>query len=254
VTSPIAVAACAVAGVPVGAFLNVVIERAPAKAPLRGSIEGEADPPRAWLGVPVRPWLLRRPSDPSRRRARWLAVELVTAAAFGVLAARFDSLEVALPLLVVVAGLVAVSFVDLEHLRIPDRITFPTLGLAVAAMAVVSFERDVPEALWGALAGGVAYFVLLLLPHLVYPRGMGFGDVKLALVMGAALGWLGSRSPDTAPLALVLQAMIVGCLLGVVFGIGHQVATRRRGEFPFGPALALGCYLILLSVPQPPGV
>jgi leader peptidase (prepilin peptidase)/N-methyltransferase len=246
--------ACAAAGIPVGAFLNVVIERTPAKAPLRGSIEGEADPPSAWLGVPVRPWLLRRPSDPVPRRARWLAVELVTAVAFGVLAARFDSLEVALPLLVVAAGLVAISFVDLEHLRIPDRITFPTLGLTALAMAVVSIDRGAPEALGSAAMGAVFYFVLLLLPHLVYPRGMGFGDVKLALVMGGALGWVGSKAVDTGPLNLVLQAMIVGCLLGVVFGIGHQIATKRRGEFPFGPALALACFLVLLSIPQPSGV
>jgi leader peptidase (prepilin peptidase)/N-methyltransferase len=254
VSGPAAVAICAAAGVPVGAFLNVVIERAPGKVPLRAVVDDELHPPRSWLGVPVQPWLLRRPSDPATRSVRWLVVELVTAAAFGLLAARYDSTEVALPLLVVVAGLVAVSSVDLEHLRIPDRITFPTLGLAAAAMAIVSLDRGVPEALGGAAAGAAFYFVLLLLPHLVYPKGMGFGDVKLAVLMGGALGWVGAKAVDTDPLRLVLQAMILGCLLGVVFGLAHQAITRRRGEFPFGPALALACFLVLLSVPQPPGV
>jgi leader peptidase (prepilin peptidase)/N-methyltransferase len=254
VSSPVAVAVCAAAGIPVGAFLNVVIERSPDRVPLRATVDGERHPPRSWLGVPVQPWLLRRPGDPGSRRLRWLVVELVTAAAFGILAARFESTEVVVPLLVVAAGLVAVSAVDLEHLRIPDRITFPTLGLAALAMAVVSFDRDVPGALAGAALGAAFYFVVLLLPHLVYPRGMGFGDVKLALLMGGALGWLGADAPDTDPLRLVLQAMVLGCVLGVVFGLGHQLLTRRRGEFPFGPALALACFLVLLSIPQPSGV
>jgi leader peptidase (prepilin peptidase)/N-methyltransferase len=253
VSGAAAVAAGAAAGVVVGAFLNVVIERAPDKVPLRAAVDGEPHPPRSWLGVPVQPWLLRRPGDPGVRRWRWLAVELVTAAGFGVLVARLDSAEVAIPLLVVVAGLVAVSAVDLEHLRIPDRITFPTLGLAALAMAVVSVDRGAADALADAALGALVYFVLLLVPHLVYPRGMGFGDVKLALVMGSALGWVGSGSDGTEPLRLVLQAMILGCLLGVAFGVAHQVVTRRRGEFPFGPALALGCYLVLLSVPHPLG-
>ena len=92
--------------------------------------------------------------------------------------------------------------------------------------------------------------MLLFVPHLVYPAGMGFGDVKLALVMGLYLGWLGwapdSPTSYTGPLRLVLYALMLGCILGVVFGLVSQVATRRRGAFPFGPALALGCLVVVL--------
>ncbi len=244
---PVAVL-CGAAGVPVGAFLNVVVERVPDRTPLRAAVEGDPTPPRAWLGVPVQPWLLRGPGD---RQARWLAVELATAAVFAAFGARYGDSTVVLPLLILGACLVAVTFVDLEHLRIPDRITFPALAAAVPAIVVVSLERGAADALKGAAVGMVLYFVLLLLPHLAYPRGMGFGDVKLALVMGLYLGWLG-WAPDEevlGPFRQVLYALMLGCLLGVVFGLVHAAVTRRRGEFPFGPALAAACVVIAIWVP-----
>jgi prepilin signal peptidase PulO-like enzyme (type II secretory pathway) len=67
-------------------------------------------------------------------------------------------------------------------------------------------------------------------------------------VMGLYLGWLGWTDllPVAGPLRLVFYALMLGCVLGVVFGLGVQVATKRRGAFPFGPALALGCYVVVL--------
>lgn len=233
----------AAAGIPTGAFLNVVVDRVPDRTPLRAAVDGDPTPPRAWLGLPVQPWVLRGPGP---RRARWLAVELATAAVFGAFGARYGDTTVVLPLLVLGACLVAVTFVDLEHLRIPDRITFPSLAVAVPAVLLVSWQRDEGDRISGALIGAVVYFVLLLLPHVAYPRGMGFGDVKLALVMGLYLGWLG-WAPDeeiVGPFRLVLYALLLGCLLGVVFGLVHAAVTRRRGEFPFGPALAAACVVV----------
>ena len=239
-------AACALAGIPVGAFLNVVVERVPDRTPLRAAVDGDPTAPRSWLGVPVQPWLLRGPGE---RKARWLAVEVATAAVFAVLGAEFGDTTVVLPMLVLGACLVAVTFVDLEHLRIPDRITFPSLALALPAIVLVSVERDATGAIRGALTGAVLYFVLLLVPHLAYPRGMGFGDVKLALVMGLYLGWLGWEAGEEVigPFRLVLYALMLGCILGVVFGLAHAAVTRRRGEFPFGPALALACIVVLVT-------
>src|SRR5690606_5630333 len=123
---------------------------------------------------------------------------------------------------------------------IPDRITFPALGLGAAGVVAVSLQHDATGPIWGAGVGALVYFVLLLIPHLAYPRGMGFGDVKLALLMGLFLGWLGWESGEEVlgPLRLVLYALMLGCVLGVVFGLVHAAVTRRRGEFPFGPALA----------------
>ena len=215
---------CGLAGIPVGAFLNVVVERVPDRLPLRGA-------PRAERGT------------------RWVAVELATIGVFAVLGAAFGDTEAVVPLLVLGAALVAVSAVDIEHYRIPDRITFPALGLSAASLMVVSLTLDVTGALGSAAVGSGAYFAILLLAHLVSPRGMGFGDVKLALLMGLFLGWWGyvtSPSPVAEPIRLVLNALLLGCLLGVVFGLIHRAITKAREGFPFGPSLAVACLVVLL--------
>lgn len=243
------------AAVPVGAFLNVVVERVPGRVPLRADVDPATDPPvpavTRWGPVPVHPWLLHRGprADLSRR---WLAVELSTVAVFAILAARYGDETSVVPLLILAAGLVAVTFVDLEHLRIPDRITFPLLGLVGLGIVVVSMERGAEATIRAAGLGSILYFVLLLLPHLVSPRGMGFGDVKLALVMGLVLGWVGWHplAPVAGPARLVLYALILGCILGVAFGLVHLGVTGRRGEFPFGPALAAACLVVILYAPQ----
>lgn len=245
---PLAAVVLGIIGVPVGAFLNVVIDRVPDRAPLRGPREGEAATPVQWGPVPAQPWLLRVAGDRRSLPRRWLWVELATVIVLAVIGGRAgDDLSV-VPLALLGAALVAVSVIDLQLLRIPDRVTFPTLGLALPLILVVSLDQDGGDAFQAGLIGAGAYFVALLLPHLVYPRGMGFGDVKLALVMGLYLGWLGWEPdhPVAGPIANVLYGLMLGCILGVVFGVGHQVVTRRRGEFPFGPALALGCLVVAL--------
>ena len=239
----------ALLGIPVGAFLNVVIDRVPDRAPLRGARDGEASAPVLWAGIPAQPWLLRgRPPGHALPR-RWLWVELATAAVFAALAARHGDSSDLVPLLLLGASLVAVSVIDLQLLRIPDRVTFPTLALAVPMIAAVSLQHDEADAIRGALIGGATYFVLLLLPHLAYPRGMGFGDVKLALVMGLYLGWVGWTDdlPVIGPVRLVLYGLMLGCVLGVVFGLLSRVVTRRGGAFPFGPALAAACLVVVLA-------
>ena len=246
-SSPGVAVLCAVAGIPVGAFLNVVIERTPDRIPLRAVVDGQVDPPRSWAGVPVQPWLLRG-GAPHPRQPRWLVVELVTAVVFGVLGLEFGRTEAVVPILVLGAALIAISFVDLEHYRIPDRITFPALAVSGIGLVVVSATLDITDALLGAAIGAAVYFGVLLVAHLVSPRGMGFGDVKLALLMGMFLGWLG-WAPDeqvVGPVRLVLNALVLGCVLGVVFGLAHRVLTKEREGFPFGPSLAIACLVVLV--------
>jgi len=238
-----------VLGVPVGSILNVVIDRVPDKHRLRGPRDDEAVAPFEALGVAAQPWLLRSGRGSGERLPRrWLGVELLTATVFALLGARYGAHLVVGPLLLLGASLVAVSVIDLQVLRIPDRITFPTLAASVPLVVVVSARSDAIDSVNGALLGAVAYFLALLIPHLIYPRGMGFGDVKLALVMGLYLGWLGWTEvhPVGGPVQLVLYALMLGCALGVVFGVLSALITRRRGEFPFGPALALGCLIVVL--------
>jgi leader peptidase (prepilin peptidase)/N-methyltransferase len=175
-------------------------------------------------------------------------VEVVTVAAFAELAVQYGESWVLAPLLLLTACLVIVSVIDLQLQRIPDRITFPTFALSVPAIVLVSVHEDTTDAITAAAIGAVAYFAFLFVTHMIYPAGMGFGDVKLAAVMGLYLGWLGwtPDMPVGGPLQLVFYALMLGCVLGVVFGIAVQVATKERGAFPFGPALALGCYVVVL--------
>ena len=241
--------AAGVAGVVIGPVLNVLIDRVPSKAALRGERDGEASMPVSVLGVPAQPWLLRRGRatvDGSTLPVRWLAVEVLTIAAFALLALRYGSIEL-VAVLLLAAALITVSVIDLQLLRIPDRITFPTLALALPLILAITVHRDVTDAFQGAVVGAGVYFLLLFVPHLAYPKGMGFGDVKLALVMGLYLGWVGwtATYPIAGPIRLVLYALILGCVIGVVFGLVVQVVTRRRGAFPFGPALALGCLVVV---------
>jgi leader peptidase (prepilin peptidase) / N-methyltransferase len=247
-------AAYGVLGLLVGAFVNVVIDRVPDKLPLRGEVDHEPVGPASWAGVPVQPWLLRRgrAGDGGRLPTRWLRVEVVTAVGFGAVGARFGDSIVVVPLLVLTAALVAVSVIDLQVLRIPDRITFPVLGASLLILGIISFAHDEPDRLRGAVTGMIVFFLMLVLPHIIYPRGMGFGDVKLALLMGLHLGWLGwyRAAPLAGPVRVVLYALMLGSVLGALFGILVAVASRRRGAFPFGPALAVGCFVMLFVAPD----
>ncbi len=251
--SALAVAGIGLFGVPVGSFLNVVIDRVPDQASLRGARDGEVCAPIEVGGVPLQPWLLRRGrADGADLPRPWLWVELATAAVFALLTARYGDELTVVPLLLLGASLIAVSVIDLRLLRIPDRVTFPTIAAALPLVAAVSAWYDHLDAVRGALVGAVLYFVLLLVPHLAYPRGMGFGDVKLAFVMGLYLGWLGwsPEHPVAGPIQLVLYGLMLGSALGVVFGVVSAIVTRRRGEFPFGPALALACLIVALYAPD----
>ncbi len=213
----------------------------------------------ALLGVLVSPYLLRlvvqvpamatvgyvSDEDPTiTPSTRERAVRVLTPAAFALMALRWEATSVLVPFLFLAAVLVVISLIDLEHYRIPDRIVFPALGISAGLIAFVSvFEGFDTVFLRNAVIGSVAYFVLLLVPHLIYPKGMGFGDVKLALLMGLYLGWI--YADPFRSVALIMWALVLGSLLGVLAGVGFGIIRGRRAEFPFGPALALGCLLAI---------
>jgi len=127
--------------------------------------------------------------------------------------------------------LVAISAVDLEHRIVPDRIVLP----ATLVVLVAQTARDPsPQWLLGALGGSLFLFLAVL----AYPAGMGMGDVKLALLMGAALG------------KLVAVALMLGMLAALVPGLyllaRHGQAARKMA-IPFAPFLALGSIVALFA-------
>ena len=154
-----------------------------------------------------------------------------------------------LPTLLLAAALVAVSMIDVRTFRIPDKITFPVLAVSLVAITIGGVQalgrHDGILHARNALIGMALYFVFLFLPHLISPRGMGFGDVKLGLVMGLYLGWFGRTFVDAV--YLVLVAAFIGCVLGIVLGVAMNLVKRQGGAFPFGPALAAGTLFVIMT-------
>jgi leader peptidase (prepilin peptidase)/N-methyltransferase len=246
VTVPLAVLA-AVLGLAVGSFLNVVIHRVPRKESVvspRSRCPGCGTELANRDNIPVLSWLLLR----GRCRTcgmsispRYPLVELGTGALFAVLALRLHD-DAALPaFLVLGAALIAISLIDLEHFIVPNRIVYPTLFLMAPLLVGAAIVEDDWSSLRGSVLGGLLGFGLLFLIHLVSPRGMGFGDVRLAGLLGAALGWLG--------LGHVLLGLFLGFLTASAISltlIGLKLRSRKD-RIPFGPFLALGAVLAVLA-------
>jgi leader peptidase (prepilin peptidase)/N-methyltransferase len=129
------------------------------------------------------------------------------------------------------AALVAVSATDLEHRIIPNRIVLPAAVVVLAAQTALH-----PSVEWTLGALGASAF--LFAAALAYPKGMGMGDVKLALLMGAMLG-------RTVTVAL-MAGMIAALVPSVVLLARHGAAARKMG-IPFGPFLALGSVVALFA-------
>jgi leader peptidase (prepilin peptidase) / N-methyltransferase len=222
-------------GLALGSFLNVVA----ARVPLRRSI---VRPPSACLtcsqeiswydNVPLLSYALLR------GRCRhcqagiprvYPAVELVTGLLLAGCVLAFGLTAEAAVAAFFCAVLVAVSAIDLEHRIIPNRIVLPATVVVLAANTV----RDLSP-VWAIAALAASSF--LLAAALAYPAGMGMGDVKLALLMGAALG-------RTVPVALMV-GMLAAMVPSLVLLIQHGSKARKMG-FPFGPFLALGSVVAL---------
>jgi leader peptidase (prepilin peptidase)/N-methyltransferase len=167
-------------------------------------------------------------------------VRLGCAVLFGACAGRFGA-SAALPAyLLLVAALLAVSVVDLEQYRIPNRILVPTVLASVPLLALAALGEGGVSAFLRALAGGAAAFLALLALAFISPRGMGMGDVKLAFVLGLYLGFLGWGE--------VFLGLFLGFLFGAVVGL-VLIATGLRGRkdfLPYGPFLAAGTVVAVL--------
>ncbi|MFB0901533.1 MAG: A24 family peptidase [Acidimicrobiales bacterium] len=134
----------------------------------------------------------------------------------------------------------AMTVIDLRELRIPDRLTKPA-AMAVVPLLALGLLSDwngisLVRALVGALAMGAFYFILFF----IYPAGMGFGDVKLAPIIGAQLGFFG-WIPEVR--GLIAAYLIVGpvAILLLIFGRAHA-----KTGFPFGPFMATGAVVALV--------
>lgn len=236
-------------GLAVGSFLNVVVWRVP-----RG--ESVVRPPSAcprcghairWRdNIPVVSWLVLRGNcrDCSAPiSGRYPAVELITGLAFGA-TLLCAGISWALPaLLYFVAVGIALTAIDLDTRRLPDALVLPSYPIGLALLALASANPGGPSdwhALFRAVLAAVAFFLVYFVIVLVYPKGMGFGDAKLAGVLGLYLGWWGWSE--------VVVGWFAAFVLGGVFSVGLMIAGRagRKSTIPFGPWMIAGAFVGLL--------
>ena len=241
-------------GLLIGSFLNVVIFRIPAGRSL-------VTPPsacgacgariRPWDNIPVVSWLLLRGrcrDCGSAISARYPLVELGTALFFAIVAVRFGG-ELFLARTAVSSALLLVAFlflasisvtlamIDLDTHRLPNSIVLPSYIVGGVLLGLSYAAGDETGTLVRAVMGlaflGAAYLCLAL----IYPGGMGFGDVKLAGVLGLFLGYLGWGE--------LIVGGFAAFLLGGIFGLGLLLTKRasRKSGIPFGPWMLGGAWV-----------
>jgi leader peptidase (prepilin peptidase) / N-methyltransferase len=206
------------------------------------------------LAPPTLPWVLAagRCAACGAGRPLWCAaVEVTTGLTFGLAAARAGWSVTLLPVLSLFAGLVAMSTVDIWAMRIPTRFAHVT-SLAVGVTIVVATAVDGgidTDTLRAASVGAAVLGGGLLVLHLISPRMLGFGDVRLAAVAGLVVGWLAwtPEHPILGPVEDALDAALLGGFIGALVGIALLVTRRRNDPFPFGPSLAVGAAVVILA-------
>src|SRR5713101_4832549 len=266
---PLACAFMAVFGAVIGSFLNVVIHRLPREQSIvfpKSTCPSCRAPIRAYDNIPVLSFLILRGrcrKCGARISARYPAVEALVAVLFAAVTWH-DGLSFALAFdLAFTAAMVALIFIDAEHMILPNAITYPGILFALITRVVVPYLAgpwhfdDLPGLVthfpptWpvplvslfgaaiGALAGGGSLWLMgFLWEKLRGVEAMGFGDVKMMLMVGAFLGW-----------RLTILTIIIGDLSGSVAGIA--VMYRRGGRnlkmmLPFGIFLGIGSIVSLL--------
>jgi len=242
----VAAVVCGLIGLCVGSFLNVVIYRVPRRESVirpRSHCPSCDTPIADRDNVPVVSWLVLRGrcrSCRARISIRYPIVEVGTAALFVAAAVRLGATWQLPAFCVFFASLLAISMIDLDHFIIPNRVIYPTLAVTIPMLVVAAAADGTWSHLRNAAIGGVAGFAALFVIHFISPRGMGFGDVRLAGVIGMMLGWLGLR--------YLFLGLFLGFLLAAVIGLA-LIAARlrtRKDAVPFGPFMAMGAVLAVL--------
>lgn len=234
-------ALCGVLGLAIGSFLNVVIWRVPRD-------ESVVSPPSACPtcessirprdNVPVLSWLLlrgrcRNCSAPIS--ARYPLVECGTAVLFVAIALWLGPVWHLPAFLYLAAITVALTLIDIDVRRLPDVIVLPSYVVGVALLAAAAVLEGDWTIMIRAVIGMVVMYVGYFLICFAYPAGMGFGDVKLAGVLGLYLAFLGWKELATGA--------FLAFLVGGVVGIAILLRGGRKVKIPFGPYMLAGAWL-----------
>ena len=218
-------------GICIGSFLNVVIYRLPMNRSVvhPGSCCPHCgNPVRFYDNIPLLSWLILfgvcRDCG-AAISSRYFYVEALTGVLTLLVITTHGLTVVAILYAILVWILVAVAMIDLDFQIIPDELSIG--GLLVGILASYFLPVGLSGALFGALVGGGVFYVLAIL----YPGGMGGGDIKLMAAIGAFVGW-----------KFALLTIFVGSALGAIVGIIAMIAFKkgRKSRIPFGPFLSTG--------------
>ncbi|WP_286889074.1 A24 family peptidase [Pseudoalteromonas sp. ESRF-bin5] len=193
-----------------------------------------------WQNIPIISWLILKGKCASCSNPisiRYPAIEAITALLSLVVAYTFGATEQALLYIVITWALVALTFIDIDHMLLPDQLTLPLVWLALIA-AVAGITITPSDAIMGAAFGYLSLWsVFWLFKLLTGKEGMGYGDFKLLALFGALLGW-------QSLLTIILLSSVVGAIIGIAL-LSIQ-GKDKATPIPFGPYLAIAGWITLL--------
>ena len=193
-----------------------------------------------WQNIPIISWLILKGKCASCSNLisiRYPAIEAITALLSLVVAYTFGATEQALLYIVITWALVALTFIDIDHMLLPDQLTLPLVWLALIA-AVAGITITPSDAIMGAAFGYLSLWsVFWLFKLLTGKEGMGYGDFKLLALFGALLGW-------QSLLTIILLSSVVGAIIGIAL-LSIQ-GKDKATPIPFGPYLAIAGWITLL--------
>lgn len=237
-------------GAAVGSFLNVVIHRVPlgdsivkpaSRCPACKTDIGPCD------NVPVLSWLLlkgRCRSCGATISVRYPLVEALAAVLCIACSLRFSSVEEAFFAAAALSVLLALTFIDLEHRRLPNSIVLPSIVVAIAWVGIASALSGDLDVIATAAACGAAAFALFFVIALV-SGGMGFGDVKLSAFIGVVAGRFGWE----LAVAAIMASFFIGGFVAIALLVFRHAG--RKQAVPFGPAMAAGATVALFAGTAP---
>jgi leader peptidase (prepilin peptidase)/N-methyltransferase len=251
--SPLPVVFAGLLGLVVGSFLNVVAHRVPRGLSLirpPSHCPACRAPIRPRHNIPVLGWLVLRgrcADCGAPISARYPLVELGTGVTFACLAALFTTRHAlpALPAyLYFAAAGIALALIDIDVRRLPNAIVLPSYPVLAVLLTGAAWGQHDWWALARAVIGGAALLAFFFAIVLAYPAGMGSGDVRLAGLVGAALGYLSW--------ATLVVGAFAGFALGAITGMAIIAARRgnRKTAVPFGPFMIAGA-LLAIAVATP---
>ena len=237
------IALALVFGSVIGSFLNVCIYRIPQNIAIsrpRSYCPKCSNPIRALDNIPIISFVMlkgRCRNCDKKIRLQDPAVELLTALLTIAVVWKFDFTILTIFYLSLVYILITISFIDLEHMIIPDSLVFAAALLGLMALIFNILPIGWMESAYGALLYGGGLALAGYAGKLIYKmETMGWGDVKLALVMGLCLGWKMSM------ISLLLAFLVAALFVVVGLAVGR---LSRKQLIPFGPFLALGAIMTL---------